>query len=175
MQSNILHLAWKNACFYIIFKHIFPIENINQSAGGCWIQMLYNHTYTYSNTDKYTTQMHVQMQADSNCSGMNRLLISDFGSSTRGERHNSYYANHPQYSAHLVVQSQFLNTMLGPQLLTIMVGPQLQLSGIEADNPTVCLPGPKVNSQLQNLQILRIIASGHDVIHTPAQFPIWDL
>ena len=29
------------------------------------------------------------------------------------------------------------------QLLTIMIGPQLQLSAIEADNPTVCLHGPK--------------------------------
>ena len=49
---------------------------------------------------------------------------------------------------------------------------------------TVCLNGrqlnclstwPKVNSQLplfQNLQILRTIASGHDVIHTSAPFPI---
>ena len=47
-------------------------------------------------------------------SGTNRLLISDFGSSTRGERHDSYYANNPQYLAHLVVQSQFLNIMVGP-------------------------------------------------------------
>ena len=54
-------------------------------------------------------------------------------------------------------------------------------------NPTVCFNGrqpnylptwPKVNFQLtlfQNLQILRAIASEHDVIHTPAQFPIWGL
>ena len=28
------------------------------------------------------------------CSCMNGLLTSDFGSSTRGERHNSYYADH---------------------------------------------------------------------------------
>ena len=52
---------------------------------------------------------------------------------------------------------------------------------------TVCLNGRqpnslstlfKLNSQLplfQNLQILRTIASGHDVIHTPASFPIWGL
>ena len=65
-------------------------------------------------------------------SGTNRLLISDFGSLTRGERDNSYYANHPQYSAQLVVQSQFLNAMVGPQLLTIMVRPQLQLSAYMA-------------------------------------------
>ena len=52
---------------------------------------------------------------------------------------------------------------------------------------TVCLNGRQpnylptsstVNSQLtlfQNLQILRIIASGHDIIHTPASFPILGL
>ena len=42
-----------------------------------------------------------------------------------------------------MVQSQILNFMVGPQLFTIMVGTQLQLSAIEADNPTVCLHGPK--------------------------------
>ena len=76
-------------------------------------------------------------------SGTNDLLISDFGSSTGGERPNSYYANHPQYSAHLVVQSHFLNVMVGPEFLNIMVGTQLQLFLMEADNPTVCLHGPK--------------------------------
>ena len=52
---------------------------------------------------------------------------------------------------------------------------------------TVCLHGrqpnclstySKVNSQLtlfQNLQILRTIASRHDIIHTPTLFPIWGL
>ena len=42
-----------------------------------------------------------------------------------------------------------------------------------------CLPTlPKVNSQqpiFQNLQILKTIASEHDVIPTSASFPIWDL
>ena len=41
------------------------------------------------------------------CSGTNGLLISDFSSSTRGERHNSYYADHTiwphQRAAHLVI------------------------------------------------------------------------
>ena len=58
----------------------------------------------------------------------------------------------PQRSAHLVVQSQFLKTMVGRQLLIIivghqllntMVGTQLQLSTSMADNPTVCLHCPK--------------------------------
>ena len=43
----------------------------------------------------------------------------------------------------IMVGPQLLTIMVGPQLLTIMVGPQLQLSAIEADNPTVCLHGPK--------------------------------
>ena len=45
----------------------------------------------------YTTCVHMQTQVKTGelcCSGMNGLLISDFGSSTRGERHNSYYADH---------------------------------------------------------------------------------
>ena len=60
----------------------------------------------------YTTRMHMQTtntQAGLCCSAMNGLLTSDFGSSTRGERHNFYYANHLQRSAHLVVfRSQFI-------------------------------------------------------------------
>ena len=40
------------------------------------------------------------MQADSVVSD---LLTSDFSSSTRGERHNPYYANHPQRAVHLVM------------------------------------------------------------------------
>ena len=93
------------------------------------------------------------------CSGTNRLLISDFGSSTQGERHTilkslSYHTmlTTPQRSAHFEVQSQFLNsfvgpqllkTIVGPQILNIMVGPQLQMSTSMADNLTVCLHGPK--------------------------------
>ena len=64
------------------------------------------------------------------------------------------------------------------QLLTIMVGPQLQLSASMAQNSTSLSIWFKVNSQLtlfQNLQIFMTIASGHDVIHTPASFPIWSL
>ena len=48
----------------------------------------------------YTTRIfmqnhtiHMQKQADSVVSDTNSLLIPDFRSSTRGERHNSYYAN----------------------------------------------------------------------------------
>ena len=54
-------------------------------------------TNTYSNT------LYRRNQADSVVPGTNSSSISDFGSSTRGERHNSYYANHPQRAAHLVM------------------------------------------------------------------------
>ena len=62
-------------------------------------------------------------------------------------------------------------------ILNIMVGTQLRQPASIADSPTACLPGSKStpNSLFQNLQILRTIASGHNVIHTPAAFPIWSL
>ena len=77
----------------------------------------------------------------------------------------------------IMVGPQLLTIMVGPQLLTIMVGPQLKLSASMVDNPTICLHGSRLtpNSLFQNLQILRIIASGHDIIHPPATFPIWSL
>ena len=65
------------------------------------------------------------------CSGMNRLLISEFGSSTQGERQFlKVFPNHtmpitPQRSTHLEVQSEFLNTMIEPQFLNTMVLTQL--------------------------------------------------
>ena len=42
-----------------------------------------------------------------------------------------------------MAQPQNSNCMVGPQLLNTIVGTQLQLSAIEADNPTVCLHGPQ--------------------------------
>ena len=48
-----------------------------------------------------------------------------------------------QRLVHRVVQTQLLNIMVGTQLLNTMVGPQLQLTASMADNPTVCLHGPK--------------------------------
>ena len=41
-----------------------------------------------------------QIQADSVVQVQTVLLVSDFSSSTRGERHDSYYANHiPMHGA----------------------------------------------------------------------------
>ena len=154
--------------------------------------MLYTHNHNYINNNSTYTCTNaggLKYKGDSNTQAdpvvqvRTHLLTSNFGSSTRGERQClQVFRNHtmlttPQNSVHLVVQSQFLNTMVGTQLLNIRVGIQLQLSAMEADNPTVCLHGPKStpNSLFQNLQILRTITSGHDVIHTPAPFTIWGL
>ena len=116
---------------------------------------------------------------------LNRLT-SEFDSSTRGERQFlKFFRNHtmlttPQRSAHLVVQSQFLKTMVGPQLLNTIVGTQLygrELHSLPQWRKLNCLPAwSNVNLQLilfQNLQILRTIASGHEA--TQASFPIWCL
>ena len=66
--------------------------------------------------------------------------------------------------------------------------------GRDPKNPTTCLNGRELNSMpqwqkldfhpswsnlnsrltlFQNLQILRTISSGHDVIHTPVPFSVW--
>ena len=99
-----------------------------------------------------------------------------------------------------MVLTQFLKIMVGTQLpnclplrqtnrLSIYMA-QSQLSNSRLHGRELnslcpngrdknCLPGwPIVNSQLtlfQSLQILRTIASGHDVIHTTPSFPIWGL
>ena len=54
------------------------------------------HIQTHANTNIYS-------QADYVVQVRTVLLTSDIGSSTRGERHKSYYANHPQHAAHLVM------------------------------------------------------------------------
>ena len=145
--------------------------------------MLYSHNHNDINNN--CTYTYAKNTGRLFCSDTNVLsLTSDFGSLTQGERQFlKVFCNHTmltthQCSVHLMVQSQFLNIIVGPQLLNIIVGPQLQLSAIEADNPTVCLHGPISTFQqslFQNIQILRTIASGHDIIHTPASFPIWGL
>ena len=87
---------------------------------------------------------------------------------TRRERHSSYKSMLTILrwrAAHLV-------------MFKISVGrdpknPSMSLNG---RNSPLCLHGPISTSQLtlfQNRQILRTISSGHDVIHTPASFPVW--
>ena len=139
------------------------------------------YTYTYANHTiqlKYIyshIQIHRQKQADCVVQVRMVLLTSWLRPiATRGERHDSYYANHPQHAVNLVV-------------FKISVGRDLK-------NPTTCLNGRELNSStpwlnpqlldsmvklqlstdlFQNLQILRTISSRHDVIHSPASFPVW--
>ena len=123
-------------------------------------------TYTYA---KHTMQIQRWKQADFVVQVRMILLSPDFSSSTWGKKHNSYNANHTQCVAHLVMfkisvgrDTKNLNSTLCPH----------------GSNSTFCLHGPISTSQLtlfQNPQILRTISSGHDIIHTPAPFPVWGL
>ena len=92
-----------------------------------------------------------------------------------------------------MVQSKFLNIVVGPQLLNIIVGPNFSPSW--SDPNFNCLPlrlttqlldsmaeksilSAPINSQLtlfQKLQFLRTIAYGQDIIHTTVPFLIRDL
>ena len=136
------------------------------------------------------------------------LLASDFSSSTRGERNNSYYANPtnalriPWCLRSLSVETR--KTQLHFQLSTVWQklnylptwsNANLQLYAPMAENPAICPHGPMstFNSmpQWQRIQLsIRMvqcqpstdsfskssnsqpISSGHDVIHTPAPFPV---
>ena len=63
-------------------------------------------------------------------SDTNGLLIPDFGSLTRGERLNSYYANHPQCAVHLVVFK-----------ISVSRDPKNTTTSFNGWNPTLCLNG----------------------------------
>ena len=114
-----------------------------------------------------TIVIQIQIQADSVVSDTNGLLISWFRfMATRGERHNSYYADtHPNVRCILwCLKSQFISINRDPK------NPTTTLNG---RNPTLA---SLVQSQLmssQNTQILRTIFSGHDVLQTSAPFPVW--
>ena len=100
----------------------------------------------YANTNtgglKYTPDSVVQIRTV--------LLTSDFVSSTRGKRLNSYNPDHTiwphKHAAHHVVFKisvgrDLQNSMARLQLVNTMVGIQVKLSAIEADNPAICLHG----------------------------------
>ena len=123
--------------------------------------------------------MHIHIQSNTNTDGLRRsgtngLLASDFGSSTRRERHNSYYANHPQRAAHRVMfKISADRDPKTPSTSSTVENNPLCPNGRELN----CLPAwSNLNPKLtvfQNPQILRTISSEHDVIHTPAPFPVW--
>ena len=119
-------------------------------------------------------QIQIQNRGDSVVQVRTILLVSDFGSSTRGERHNSYYANPiPTRGA-----SQFIfagRDTKSSTAATTVENSTLYPNGREINYlPT----WSNVNFQLtlfQNPQILRTISSGYDIIHTLAPFPVWGL
>ena len=84
----------------------------------------------------------------------------------------SYYADPTPNVRHIswCLRSQFISAGRDPKKLN---------SSTQWPNPQLSLPSwSNPNFQLtlfQNPQILRTIFSGHDVIHTPALFPVWDL
>ena len=123
----------------------------------------------------YVIIIHIRKQADSVVQVKTVLLTPAFGSSTRGERHNSYYANPTQYAAHLVI-------------IKISIGrdPKNLTATATVENSTLCLNGRNLTTSsmahshfstdpFQNPQILWTISSRHNVIHTPASFPVWGL
>ena len=73
-------------------------------------------------------------------SDTNGLLISDFSSSTRGERHSSYYANHPQRTVHLVMFK--ISVGRDPKNSTTSSTAQIQLYALIIEKSTLCLYGP---------------------------------
>ena len=113
-----------------------------------------NNNSTYTNTKhNRETQIHRRLF----CSGTNGLLISDFGSSTRGEKQFlEVFRNHT-----MLTTPPTLGTSHGPisisqhhgrtQVLTIMVGPPTSTVCLNGRQPN-CLPTcPKVNSSGSSL------------------------
>ena len=68
------------------------------------------------------------------------LLVSDFGSSTRGERHNSYYANHPQVSARLAMSK--ISVGRDPKNPSLRFSDPNSTRCLNGRNSTVSLHGP---------------------------------
>ena len=146
-----------------------------------WIPLLYTHDNHYDINPTVHILMQIQMQYKSGlcCSGPNGLLVSDFGSSTRGERHNSFYSN-PNYA-----DARRIMWCVRSLSVEICKTPTTCLNDIELNS--LCPNGRElsylpqwsnVNFQLtlfQNPQIIRTISSGHDAIHIPAPFPVWGL
>ena len=105
-----------------------------------------------------------KIQVDSVVSDSNGLSISWLRSmATRGEIHNSYYADPTPNVQHISWCLRSLSVEIcktWPHAST-------------AEDPALCLNGPISTDSFQNPQTLRTISFGHDVIHTPAPFSVW--
>ena len=129
--------------------------------------LLYSHKYINHNSN--TIQIH-----------RSTLVISD----TNG------FINFWLWSMVTQGETQFLKAYTSHTMLTppqrvvplVMIKISIHLCQSRSEKFNRNLNGRKLywlqwsNTQLtsfQNPQILRIISSGHDVIHTPAPFPVW--
>ena len=148
-------------------------SNITVSCNCCIIrwclsQLWYKHIYKYKT---YNTNAGNSVVSDTN--GLFIFWLRPTG--TWGERHNSYYANHPQRAAHLVVFK--ISVGRDPKNPTTSFNDQ-NFNSLPQWQKLNCLPTwSNLNFELtfffQNPQILRTISSGHDVILTLAPFPVW--
>ena len=159
--------------FYSRTIKCVTLINYGMNLNCCIAIIIINHNSNTIHTFKYS-QIQMQVQEGSAVQVQTHLLNSDFSSLTWGERHNSYYADHTIWphkcAAHPVMfkisvcrdpkkptTSSTLNGMAETQLSARIVQCQL-LTESFSKSP---------NSQP--------ISSGHDVIHTPALFPVWGL
>ena len=108
------------------------------------------------------------------------FLASVHGDTRRETQFLKAYANNtmltpPQRAAHLVVfkisihlcrsKSEKLNHT--PQRKKNQLGPQRSNTQLSSSTVKIQL------TSFQNPQVLKAISCGHDVIHTPAPFPVW--
>ena len=149
---------------------------LNIENASSFQKVLYNH----NNLNHNSNTRKDKAQADSVVQVRTVLLTSDFGSSTGGERHNSYYANHTIWPHKRAAHPVMFKIGRDPKTLTTssMVKIQLSTSNSMAEtqlSARVVQCQPSTAAFFQNPQILRSISSGHDVINTPAPFPVWCL
>ena len=102
------------------------------------------------------------------CSGTKCFFTSDFGSLTLGERHTSYYANHPQRTSHFVMfkislgrdlqNSNYVHASTVEK--SILYVPMAENSSIcfRGRNSTICLHGPMSTINWRFFKILKFSA-----------------
>ena len=138
--------------------------------------MLYTTTIMISITTVIQTHIHIQMRIQIQNTGglccfryeqVYKFLTSVLDDGRGDTQFLKVYANHtmltpPPRAAHLVM---FKNS--------VSRDPKNPTTSFNGQNST---PASMVQSQLTLFHyppILRTISSGHDVIHTPASFPVW--
>ena len=118
-------------------------------------------------------QIHIQIQADSFVSDTNGFINFWLRSIVTREETQflKAYANHTMLAS--------LQCVAHPVMFKISIhlcrSRSEKLNRMPQRSKTQ-LSSKRSNTQLrsfQNLQILRTISTGHDVIHTPVSFPVW--